>query len=247
MSEIVTYRGRKACRCLAEWLTAFERELLAQGLIKYSIDIYQLIGGAVKSGGTHATGGAADIAQVGDRVSRIARRMGAAYFERPENWDNDGGGEHGHLVLNGCPHNGPARYQIDALNEGYNGLGRGGRGGRDTSPRTGIPWPLVTWQQGIVWQQTQEAQRKDTNKKALRKALYRAGLAAEANDRASLRVWLFRAVVPATLLGRVQLVPHLWAMRKKHTAGKKYIKPIPGAVATQIWAWRKKHTGPKSR
>ena len=247
MSDYIIFRGRETCRCVAKWIPHFEAELIAQGEIKYSIDIMQLRGDAAASGGTHDEGGAIDLRQHSAKTMRIARQMGGMAFARLANWDGRGGTAHGHIVLVGCPHNGPARYQIDAGNDGFNGLGRGGRGGRDTSPRDGIRWPLVTWRQGIVWQQAQEAQRKDTNKQALRKALYRAGLSAEANDRPSLRVWLFRAATVAPLLGKVRLAPQLWAMRKKYTAGKRYIKPIPGEVAAQIWAWRKKHTGPGSR
>jgi hypothetical protein len=51
-------------------------------------------------------------------------------------------------VLKGCPHNNPARYQIDALAAGYSGLGSGGRGSRDYGPG---PRKLRTWREGIAW------------------------------------------------------------------------------------------------
>lgn len=52
----------------------------------------------------------------------------------------------------GCPHNSPARYQIDAYKAGFNGLGLNGRGGKDTGPR-GITYR--TWREGIAWAKAQ--------------------------------------------------------------------------------------------
>lgn len=149
-----TFRGKPACSCLIAWLPVYEAELLRQGVIKRSIDIYQLIGGAAASGGTHATGGAFDIAQTSTQAIAAAREMGAdATWHRLLNWDGRGGMEHTHGVLTGCPHNGPARYQIDAVRAGYNGLGHLGRGGRDTGPR---PLSGRTWEQGIAWAKAQQ-------------------------------------------------------------------------------------------
>lgn len=153
-----TFRNRLACDCLAEWLPVFEQELLDVGEIKHSIDIYQLIGGAAASGGTHATGGCFDIAQSSPRAIAIARAMGAdATWFRPRNWDGRGGMPHTHGVLTGCPHNGPAAYQITAVRDGFNGLGRGGRGGKDTGPR---PLSGRTWKQGIEWAKKRQNKRR---------------------------------------------------------------------------------------
>lgn len=248
MSDYVIFRGRETCRCVAEWVPHYEAELIAAGEIKFSIDITQLRGKAAASGNTHSEGGAIDMLQHSANAMRIARQMGAMGFGREKNWDGRGGIAHGHLVLVDCPHNGPARYQIVAGNAGYNGLGSGGRGGRDTGPRDGIKWPLISWKQGIVWHQTQEAKRKGGRKSELRKALYRAAVSAQVNDRKALRVWLFRAATIAPTLGKVVLTQRLWSLRKKHTApGKKYSGKIPGNVAATLWAFRKKHTGPGSR
>lgn len=157
----VTFRGKPACSCLATWLPAYEAELLRRGVIRQSIDIYQLIGGAVASGGTHATGGAFDIAQTQDEAIAVARQMGAdATWFRRKNWDGRGGMAHTHGVLRGCPHNGPARYQIDAVDDGYNGLGRGGRGAADDGPR---PLSKRTWQQGIEWARGREQAARSTS------------------------------------------------------------------------------------
>ena len=147
-SYAVTFRGLPACPCLAEWLPWFERMAVVRSIVAESIDIAQLIGGAPQSGGTHVDGGAADLWQHTWDTQELARTMGAAAFVRlPPAFD-----PHTHLVLVGCPHNGPARYQIGALAEGFNGLGTGGRGGRDTGPGTQHP---PTWRDGIEWAKTQ--------------------------------------------------------------------------------------------
>lgn len=138
------FRGFPCCTCLAEWLPRYERELLNAGIIKQSIDIYQLRGGAPASGGTHTQGGAYDIVQRSPEAIRIARRMGSAAWAR-----EDMRPPHQHGVLKGCDTNDPAWYQIVALNAGYNGLGSGGRGGRDAGPRTGITFPIINWDDGI--------------------------------------------------------------------------------------------------
>lgn len=139
----VIFRGRPACECLAEWLVAYEKLLLAEGVIKFSVDIYQLIGGAKASAGTHSTGGAYDIAQIQPEAIRIAREMGAAAWARTPAQGFSPSHQHG--VLNGCPHNGPARYQIAEYLRGENGL-KGSA--EDDGPRI---LPLRTWQEGIRW------------------------------------------------------------------------------------------------
>lgn len=146
-----TFRGKPACACLVAWMPAYEAELQRRGIIGQGaqIGIYQLIGGAAASGGTHASGGAFDTAYYGPESVAVARQMGAdATWLRPYNWDSKGGIAHVHGVLRGCPHNWPARYQIDAVDDGFNGLGAGGRGARDDGPR---PLSGRTWEQGIEW------------------------------------------------------------------------------------------------
>lgn len=149
----VTFRGKPACPCLATWLPAYEAELQRRGLLVGPLKLYQLIGGAAASGGTHADGGAYDTAFIGDEAIRVARDMGAdATWHRRLGWDGHGGMEHVHGVLTGCPHNGPARYQIDAVKAGYNGLGFGGHAARDDGPR---PLSGRTWQEGLAWARRQ--------------------------------------------------------------------------------------------
>lgn len=163
-----TVHGRPACTCQAEWIPAFDTELARRGIV---VRWVQLIGGGSKSGGTHSTGGAGDFylaswpkkmtrTQAWNTVLMVARQMGSdAAWLRRFNWDGKGGEEHGHQVLRGCPHNGPARYQIDAVDKGYNGLGWMGRGGFDDGPR---PLSKRTWQQGIAWAKKQQPRKATT-------------------------------------------------------------------------------------
>lgn len=156
------FRGKPACDCLAQWYPAFEAELIAREVIPAggSIRVYQLIGGAPQSSSTHSTGGAGDDDQVSQSALIISREMGAdASWNRPLNWDGKGGMAHAHRVLRGCPHNGPARYQIAAVDAGFNGLGRAGMGARDDGPR---PLSGRTWQQGLAWHKQQARKRAIT-------------------------------------------------------------------------------------
>jgi hypothetical protein len=151
------FRGKPACSCLIEWLPVYEQMLLQEGIIKNSIDIYQLIGNAPASAGVHKYGGCYDIAQRVARAVWIARNMGAMGWPRDDD-PNDGQPDfepHQHGVLKGCPHNINARYQIPAGEAGYNGLGKNGRGGRDDGPRTGVQFPLRTYKEGIAWAKSQ--------------------------------------------------------------------------------------------
>lgn len=142
---MTTFRGKPACICLATWLPAYEAELLRRGVIARALDIYQLNGSAPASAGTHK-GGAFDLGQTSDEAIYVARQMGAdATWRRTP---AQGFILHSHGVLRGCPHNGTARYQIDAVDAGYNGLGKGGRGAKDDGPR---PLSGRTWQRGIAW------------------------------------------------------------------------------------------------
>ena len=158
-SYAVKFRGLPACPCLASWIPAYEAELQRRGLLAGPIRLYQLIGGAAASGGTHADGGAYDTKYLGDAAIWVARQMGAdATWHRPYNWDGRGGMEHVHGVLTGCPHNGPAAYQIAAVDAGFNGLGLNGHGARDNGPR---PLSGRTWEQGLEWARAQLQQEDD--------------------------------------------------------------------------------------
>lgn len=170
-SYAVMFRGKPACPCQVAWLPVFEVELQRRGLLTGSLTIYQLIGGAAASGGTHADGGASDLGISAEDAIRVARDMGAdATWYRPPNWDGAGGMAHTHSVLRGCPHNGPARYQIAAVDDGFNGLGAGGRGAVDPGPR---PLSGRTWREGIKWakEQQREAWFEMASEQDLRKVV----------------------------------------------------------------------------
>lgn len=153
----VNFRGFWACPCLAEWIPWFEKYLQHIGVLKAGeqLHLWQLIGDAAASGSTHHDGGAEDDACVSPAAVLASRQMGAAAWHRAYNWDGKGGMEHAHRVLNGCPHNTPARYQIAALIANFNGLGYAGHAAPDNGPRTPDVFPLRTWQQGIKWAKAQ--------------------------------------------------------------------------------------------
>jgi hypothetical protein len=72
-----SFRGFPACDCLVEWLPWVEKLLLHRKIIARNIDIYQLIGGASASAGTHRTGGAFDVAQATWGALQVYRAAGA--------------------------------------------------------------------------------------------------------------------------------------------------------------------------
>jgi hypothetical protein len=152
------FRNHPACPCQATWLPGFEAEAQRRGILSGPLPLSQLIGGAAASGGTHTEGGADDtypLITIKDVEAYVwlSRQMGAdATWHRPQNWDGHRGVAHVHRVLTGCPHNGPARYQIDAVKAGYNGLGYGGHAARDDGPR---PLSGRTWQDGLTWARQQ--------------------------------------------------------------------------------------------
>lgn len=136
------------CSCQRAWLTAYQNELLRLHLIHTCIDVFQTVGGYVKSGGTHATGGAVDTAQYSDAQVKVARDMGAAAWHRTP---QQGFIHHCHLVLNGCPHmSATARGQVEDYKRGYNGLV--GKSRRKESLRRR---DLRTWEQGIAFAKAQ--------------------------------------------------------------------------------------------
>lgn len=153
---VIGGRAFVGCDCLRAWLPVVERLGLALGLIRESLDCIQLTGAATKSAGVHAAGGAADLVQRSDPWIALYRSAGAAAWRRDA--DPDDGNvwpadeEHTHLVLIGCPHNGPARYQVEAYRDGYDGLGYLGRAHRDPHPK---PATIRTWSQGIAWAESE--------------------------------------------------------------------------------------------
>lgn len=156
LAYAVDFRGHPACPCQVKWLPAFEHEAQRRGILTGPLPLSQIIGDAGASANTHSTGGADDtypLTTVNDVAAYVllSRQMGAdGTWERPWNWDGKGGVAHVHRVLTGCPHNVAARYQIDAVNRGENGLANHGP---DTGPR---PLSGRTWREGIAWARAQE-------------------------------------------------------------------------------------------
>lgn len=112
--------------------------------------IIQARGGAAASAGTHTDGAAIDVrvwsltkAQR-RRIVLLARECGF-----PASWDRAWpGNEHLHLAADIPGVWTRASYQVTAVKAGFNGLGSGGRGGRDDGPKpsawrntdTGAAW-----------------------------------------------------------------------------------------------------------
>lgn len=142
---------------MATWWPRFTLQAQLEGLLAPGDEptLYQLQGGAPTSAGTHTGGGVGDADLFSAGLRRLARNMGADASWGRMPWQGPWAA-HEHFVLRGCPHNSPARYQITAVDAGYNGLGLGGRGGSDDGPR---PLSGRTWLQGITW-------ADDKNKKA---------------------------------------------------------------------------------
>ncbi len=139
------------CTCLAQWLPVFEQLALEYGLIREKIDILQLTGGHRASAGTHERGGVFDLAQYDTRIVALAREMGApATWLRPFYHPDGRKNFHTHGVLSGCRHNGPARYQITAQRNGFDGLAH--RNGRAPDPHPS-PSTFRTWSEGLKWAQ----------------------------------------------------------------------------------------------
>jgi hypothetical protein len=144
-----TFRGHVACTCLAQWLPALERLALAHGFIASTIDIWQLTGANVNSAETHKRGGVFDLGQYDTRIVALSREMGApATWLRPFYHPNGRKNFHTHGVLTGCRHNGPARYQIAAQRNGFDGLAHSGGRRRDPHPS---PSAFRTWSEGLQW------------------------------------------------------------------------------------------------
>lgn len=156
VTYIVNFRGFRACPCQAAWLPVFEAEAQRRGFLVGPLPLAQLIGDAAASGNTHEKGGATDWWSGGgvrdnDGLVWLARQMGAdATWARTAAQGFD---PHDHSVLTGCPHNGPARYQIDAVRADWNGLAGETSRAPDDGPR---PLSGRTWQEGIKWATQQQ-------------------------------------------------------------------------------------------
>jgi hypothetical protein len=152
----VTFRGLPACTCQATWIPVYEHELQRRGIIDGPLEIAQLIGGFIGSGGTHTGGGVSDFWLTGQTANEavwVARQMGAdPTWHRLPGWDNGGGSEHIHSVLRGCPHL-SLSAQAQVISVDADGDGLGGTDTPDPGPR---PLSGRTWPQGITWAEEEE-------------------------------------------------------------------------------------------
>lgn len=160
MGDLTTFAfpGRtttRGCQHMAVWLPLFSELCRLEGLVRSHLDVTQVAGDYEKSGGTHREGTAADVAQDAVRVSELAREAGApASWPRGESFGQPSMRRHSHLALDcSCPSG--ADYQITAVKAGYNGLGTGGRGGRDYI-RKPSAWRNYTT--GVAWMRARIAQ-----------------------------------------------------------------------------------------
>ena len=138
-----------ACPHMAQWWPTFTR--LVKQRFGVSLEILQAAGSYSKSGATHVEGTSIDwrtwrfTPAVVNGIVALAREMGARatwYRTKAQGFD-----PHVHMALD-CPCRSGADYQTAAVDAGYNGLGAGGRKGKDTHP---APSTRRDYKAGIAW------------------------------------------------------------------------------------------------
>ncbi len=138
-----------ACPHMAQWWPVFTR--LVKQRFGVSLEILQAAGSYSKSGATHVEGTSIDwrtwrfTLAVVNGIVALAREMGARatwYRTKAQGFD-----PHVHMALD-CPCASGADYQTAAVDAGYNGLGKNGRGGEDTHPQ---PSTRRDYKAGIAW------------------------------------------------------------------------------------------------
>jgi hypothetical protein len=197
-----TYRGLPCCSCQAEWLPVFEQELRERDLIKDTLHLAQLIGGAEKSKGVHLGGGCADWWETDVRIAQVAREMGA-----PATWPRTGvkwiGNEHTHSGLRGCPHmTDAARQQVIEVDKGGDGL------------LGDVADPLVlrpfhndrNWRQGIAWAKRQQLRRA----KLITFGTHNT-LDGKADESGFADVIIFTEAIPAEIRRELEKTHKVWA------------------------------------
>lgn len=132
------------------WLPVFIR--WAKVVHGVDVVVIQAAGGATASAGTHTDGCAIDIRSwniPADKINAVllgAREAGGWAWLRTKAQGFD---PHIHIALD-CDRYTACSYQVAAAKAGYNGLGTGGRGGRDDGPR---PSTFRIWSAGVRWLQ----------------------------------------------------------------------------------------------
>lgn len=138
----VIFRGGRTCTCVAESLPWVEYDMIRRGLIKQSIDVFQLgynNGGVAQSAGTHDAGGCTDVGQYSDEQIRVWRLWGWTMQHRTP---AQGFSHHAHGWPRGCTHlSAGAKHQAWQWENGTNGLVSYG-------PITGL-YPIKNWQTAL--------------------------------------------------------------------------------------------------
>ena len=134
----VKFRGGWTCSCVATSLPLVEQDMIRCGLIKQSIDIFQLgyRGGATAaSKGTHDEGGCTDVAQRSPEHIKVWREWGWTMQDRSKAFPDD---QHAHGWPYRCPHLAPdaeaQERDWDRKDAGLVGTGR-----------VGGMWPIDDW------------------------------------------------------------------------------------------------------
>lgn len=134
----VPFRGGWTCGCVATSLPLVEADMIKRGLIKESIDIFQLgyRTNVAASAGTHAAGGNTDVDQWSAEQIEVWWEWGWNTQHRTE---AQGFMNHGHGAPVGCPHLSPAGQ--DQMNDWRNG-------------RDGLIWhnKVPNWPGWINWE-----------------------------------------------------------------------------------------------
>lgn len=142
-TERIAFRGGLTCACVVAIIPVVEGRLKAAGIIKNSVDFFQLgyRDDVEQSAGTHAGGGAMDVKQYSTAALKIWRECGVAMWHRTPAQKFI---HHGHGIVIGCPHaSSGAKDQVDDYRAGRNGLANDGR---DDGPDV----PYITWKQAMT-------------------------------------------------------------------------------------------------
>lgn len=140
------YRGGLTCACVVETLPVVEELMVAAGLLRHSVDVWQFgyRTDVAASAGTHSGGGCTDVsaAQSTDRHLAIWRAVGWTMQLRTVG--QGFGVAHGHGWPYGCPHLAPgARYQSSEWAARRNGL-------RSRGPVLGPGWHTNPWPEALA-------------------------------------------------------------------------------------------------
>jgi hypothetical protein len=128
------------CSCVVESLPYVELDMLAKGIIKESIDIFQLgyrddVGA---SAGTHARGGCVDVGQYSAKAIDVWRIWGWTMQDRSPFLDPN----HGHGWPYCCPHLAPAAQDQEAAWDKK-------RNGLINNQLVVGRWPVLPWKQAL--------------------------------------------------------------------------------------------------